>query len=317
MRDKTVTVFGGTGFIGRYVVEKLAHAGAYIRVPSRRIDRALFLKPLGDIGQIVPEARDVSDPKDVRAAIQGSDAVVNLVGILYESKRGDFLRLQAELPGHIGVAARDLGLQSVVHVSAIGADPNSSAVYARTKGEGEQALRDAFPEAVILRPSVLFGPEDEFFNRFAAMARLAPALPLVGGGTTKFQPVYVGDVAAAVMAGLSRPEARGKIYELGGPKVASFAELLRYMLSITGQKRFLAPLPFGLAKLQARFLELLPKPMLTRDQVELLKTDNVVGDNALTLNDLGIDPTPMDLIVPQYLRRFMPPKARAAVERKA
>jgi uncharacterized protein YbjT (DUF2867 family) len=301
-----VTVFGGSGFIGRYVVQRLARDGWTIRVAVRHPARAGFLKPLGNIGQITPLCVPLQDPDAVAAALSGADAAVNLVGILFESGRQRFQAVQAEGAGTIASAAAAAGVGSLVHLSAIGAAPDSPSAYARSKAEGEAAVRAAFPEAVILRPSVVFGPEDSFFNRFAEMARFSPALPLIGGGRTRFQPVYVGDVAQAAVTALTDPDCRGKLYELGGPKVYSFRELMELLLKAIGRKRALVNLPFGLARLQATFLELLPKPPLTRDQVTLLRSDNVVSPDALTLRDLGIEATAPEAVIPTYLDRYRP-----------
>jgi NADH dehydrogenase len=299
-----VTVFGGSGFIGRYVVQRLARDGWTVRVAVRHPARAKFLKPLGDIGQITPLCVPLQDAAAVATSLAGADAAINLVGILFEAGRQRFQAVQAEGAGAIARAAAEAGVKSLVHVSSIGADPAAASVYARTKGEGEAAVLAAFPEATILRPSVLFGPEDDFFNRFAEMSRFAPALPLVGGGRTRFQPVYVGDVATAVMTALDEPACRGKVYELGGPKVYSFRELLEIMLKVIGRRRALVNLPFGIASLQAAFMELLPVPPLTRDQVALLRHDNVVAPGALTFKDLGIEPTALEAIIPSYLERY-------------
>ena len=235
MRSKVVTVFGGSGFIGRYVVQRLAEQGAVIRVPSRQPPRALFLKPLGAVGQINIEPWNPSAPGAVERLLAGADVAINLVGILFESGRGDFDRVQGRLPGEIGAAASAAGVQRVVQLSAIGADPRSESLYARSKAAGEAALQASFPPATILRPSIVFGPEDGFFNRFARMSQLSPVLPLIGGGRTRFQPVYVGNVADAVLAALAKPETAGRTYELGGPSVYSFKELLTYMLHVTGR----------------------------------------------------------------------------------
>jgi len=301
-----VTVFGGSGFIGRYVVQRLASDGWTIRVAVRHPARAKFLKPLGDIGQITPLCVPLQDAGAVAAAVSGADAVVNLVGVLFEGGRQRFQAVHAEGAGTVASAAAAAGVDSLVHVSALGAAADSAAAYARSKAAGEAAVREAFPEAVILRPSVVFGPEDDFFNRFAEMARFSPALPLVGGGGTRFQPVYVGDVARAVVTALTDPDCRGKLYELGGPRVYSFKEILELLLEAIGRKRMLVPLPFGLARLQATFLELLPKPPLTRDQVALLRHDNVVSPGALTLDALGIEPTAPEAVIPSYLDRYRP-----------
>ena len=313
MRSRLITIFGGTGFIGRHVVRRLAARGLRIRVVSRnwRV-HGRDLQPMGDVGQIVGGPADLSDETALAALLAGSDAVINLIGILYETRRQTFAEVQGELPGRIARAAVAAGIARMVQISAIGADPNSKSAYARSKAQGEEAARAALRAAVIMRPSIVVGPEDGFFNRFAAMARLLPALPLIGGGETRFQPVFVGDVADAIVAALEREDARGQTYELGGPKVYSFAELMRYMLKVIGRRRLLVPLSFELATLQARVLELLPPPPLTRDQVELLKTDNVVSANARTLADLGITPTPIELIVPDYLNRYRARPARFA-----
>lgn len=304
---RTVTVFGGSGFIGRYVVARLADRGWTIRVAVRNPRRANFLRPLGNVGQIVPIRTRLQNAEEVQAAVAGADAVVNLVGILAPSGKQTFAAIQAEGPGLIAEAAAAQGIERMVQVSAIGADPDAPADYARTKGLGERAVRAALPRAVILRPSIVFGPEDGFFNRFAAMARLSPALPLIGGGHTRFQPVYVGDVADAAVAALENEAARGMTYELGGPHVYSFKELMQILLKTIRRKRLLVPIPWALAYAQGSVLQLLPDPPLTRDQVKLLERDNVVGDGALTLADLGIDqPHSVEVIVPTYLDRYRP-----------
>jgi NADH dehydrogenase len=303
MRDEIVTVFGGAGFIGRHLVRRLAARGATVRVATRSPNTAGHLLPMGEVGQIVL-ARFVEDETTIRGLVEGASAVVNLLGILFERRRGDFERVHAASPERIASAARAAGVRRFVHVSAIGADPASPSLYARSKAAGERAVRAAFPEAVILRPSVVFGPEDGFFNRFAAMARISPVLPLVGGGGTRFQPVYVGDVADAIVAALARPDAAGRTFELGGPKVYSFEELLRYVLEVTGRRRLLLPLPWWLARLQARIFEFLPTPPLTRDQVSLLERDNVVSPGAPGLAELGIAPTPLETVVPSYLQVY-------------
>ena len=301
-----VTVFGGSGFVGRYVVQRLASDGWTIRVAVRHPARASFLKPLGDIGQITPLCVPLQDAGAVAAALSGADAAVNLVGVLFEGGRQRFQAVHAEGAGTIASAAAAAGVDSLVHVSALGAAADSASAYARSKAAGEAEVREAFPEATILRPSVVFGPEDDFFNRFAEMARFSPALPLVGGGGTRFQPVYVGDVARAVVTALNDPDCRGKAYELGGPRTYSFKEILELLLEVIGRRRMLISLPFSLARLQATFLELLPKPPLTRDQVALLRHDNVVSPDALTLADLGIAPTAPEAVIPTYLDRFRP-----------
>jgi uncharacterized protein YbjT (DUF2867 family) len=301
---KVATVFGGSGFIGRYVVKRLAERDYVVRVAVRDPEAALFLKPMGVPGQIVPIGVSVTDEAGVAAVVSGAEVVINLVGILHETRQATFKAIQGEAPGRIGRAAAAAGARAVVQLSAIGADPASPSAYARTKAEGEQAVREAFPAATVLRPSIVFGPEDGFFNRFAALAQFVPALPLYGGGATKFQPVHVGDVADAVMAALDRADAAGRTYELGGPRVYSFRELLAYILKVTGRRRLLLPLPWSVGRMQARVFELLPNPPLTRDQLLLLQKDNVVTPGALTLADLGITPKAVEAIVPGYLSRF-------------
>lgn len=304
MQGRVVTVFGGSGFIGRYVVKRLAAKGARVRVATRDPEGAKFLKPMGAVGQVAPVKVSISKADSVKAAVDGSDAVINLIGILSQGGRQSFRMAHVEGPQTIARAAAAAGVRQMVHVSAIGASAESASAYARSKALGEDSVRSALPESVILRPSVVFGPEDDFFNRFGAMARIAPALPLIDGGRTKFQPVYVGDVADAVLAVLQSEEYSGKTYELGGPEVMNFRELLEYILSETGRKRALVPAPALFLKPLAALMELLPSPPLTRDQLILLQKDNVVDDKALKLSDLGIEATAIAAEVPDYLIRF-------------
>jgi uncharacterized protein YbjT (DUF2867 family) len=304
MHDAVVTVFGGSGFIGRYLIGRLAAKGATIRVPTRLPEGAMFLKPMGAVGQIVLERFDPADGASVAARVGDATHVVNLIGILHERRAGDFARMHARLAESIAAAAAAAGARRLVQISALGADPAAPSVYARTKAEGEAAARQAFADAVVLRPSIVIGPEENFFNRFAAMALLSPALPLIGGGQTRFQPVYVGDVADALMAALTRPDAAGGTYELGGPAIYTFKQLLEYLLAVVRRRRLLVNVPWAAAELQARLLELLPSPPLTRDQVQLLKRDNVVAAGAKGLSELGIEPTPIESVVPGYLRQY-------------
>jgi NADH dehydrogenase len=303
MSERLITIFGGAGFIGRYLVQELALRGWRIRVISRTPGLCGHMQPLGDVGQVVVQTADTKDEAALARLLQGSDAVVNLIGILYETSQQTFEEVHGALPGRIARAAAKAGVERMVQMSAIGADISSSSAYARSKAKGETAVREALDHAVIVRPSIVVGPEDDFFNRFAAMARMSPALPLIGGGKTRFQPVYVGDVAEAIVACLEKGDVVGKTFHLGGPKVYTFKELLRYLLEVIRRKRVLINLPWGVAATQARFLELLPVPPLTRDQVELLKVDNVVDEGELTLDDLGITPTPIEIVVPSYLAR--------------
>jgi uncharacterized protein YbjT (DUF2867 family) len=312
VRNRLITVFGGTGFIGRHLVRRLVGQGARVLVISRNPSRGYHLQPMGRVGQILVERVDLGSEQALARALSGASGVVNLIGILYETRHQRFDEVQGALPGRIAKVAADAGIERMVQLSAIGSDPASRSAYARSKAEGERRVREALPSATIMRPSIAVGPEDGFFNRFAEMARWLPALPLIGGGKTKFQPVYVGDVAGAIVAGLTRADAAGQTYELGGPQVYSFAELMRYMLGVVDRRRLLVPISFATAELQARFLELLPTPLLTRDQVELLKTDNVVAEGAEALADLDISPTPIELIVPEYLARYRASVARFA-----
>lgn len=301
MAARVITVFGGSGFIGRHLVQRLARRGWIIRVAVRHPDSALFLKPFGDVGQITPIPASLRHEGSVRAAVAGADAVVNLVGILYERGRQRFDAIHAQGARLVAETAKAAGATRLVQMSALGADSTSPADYARSKAAGEAAAATAFPGASIVRPSVVFGPEDDFFNRFAALARISPVLPLIGGGHTRFQPVYVGDVADAMVRMLESDAARGRTYELGGPRIYSFRELMELTLQATGRRRLLVPLPFWAASLQAAFFELLPKPPLTRDQVRLLQRDNVVTTGMPGLAELGITPTAAELIIPTYL----------------
>ena len=293
------TVIGGSGFIGRYVVQRLAARGHVVRVVGRNTEKAKDLMVTGAVGQVVALYASFSNPATIARAVEGADLVVNLVGIL----SGDFDRVQAEGPGLIARAAASAGVGRMVQISAIGADAASKSNYARTKALGEQAVRAAMPGATILRPSIVFGAEDKFFNRFGAMAMYSPIMPVICG-STKFQPVYVGDVADAVIAGLERDDAVGATYELGGPRVYTFRELLAWILHETRRHRALVDIPLRLAELQARVAELIPGKPFTRDQLLLLQRDNVVSEGAAGLAALDIVPTPIELVVPEYLDRY-------------
>lgn len=306
------TVFGGSGFIGRYIVKRLAHKGFIVRVAVRDPEAALFLKPMGAVGQVVPLYASVTDEATVQRATEGADLVVNLVGILAERRRGDFMRIHAEGARRIARLASAADAARLVHFSAIGADPKSRSRYAASKAAGEQAVREAFQGATIVRPSVVFGAEDMLFNRFAAMARMLPVMPVICG-STHMQPVYVGDVADAVMAVLGRSDAVGATYQLGGPRIWQFRELLAYVLRETGRSRPMLDVPLVLARLQAWFMEWLPGKPLTRDQVRMLQRDSVVSPDMPGLAELGIVPTPVELVVPAYLRRFRPGGGRRPV----
>jgi NADH dehydrogenase len=304
-----VTVFGGTGFVGRQVVRSLAKQGWRIRVAARNVGRGYRLRMLGDVGQIEVVQANIRDADSVGRALDGAEACVNLVGVLYESGRQGFATLHAEAAGAIAQAAAARGITRFVQMSAIGADAASPAKYARTKAAGEVAVRAVLPSAVILRPSIVFGAEDAFFNRFAGLTTFSPALPLIGGGHTRFQPVFVGDVAAAVAKVLGDPAAAGRTYELGGPTVYSFRDLLAFILRETGRMRLLVPVPWFAAKMLGAVGDLqaavpIIPPQLTSDQVESLRIDNVVADGAAGLADLGIEPRAVEAIVPSYLYRY-------------
>lgn len=304
---KLVVVFGGSGFIGRHVVRSLAMRGYRIRVGCRRPDLAGHLQPLGNVGQIQPVQANLRARWSIDRAVEGADHVVNLVGILHESGRQRFAAVHEAGARAVAEAALAVGA-GLTHVSALGADVNSASAYARTKALGEKAVFETKPDAIVLRPSIAFGPEDEFFNRFAAMARVSPALPLIGGGKTRFQPVYAADIGEAVARCVDGKAVAGQVYELGGPAVMTFRECMEILLNVIDRKRILLPMPWWLAEIQASILGLLPNPMLTTDQVTQLRAHNVVSDAAVTegrtLAALGIEPQAVGTILPSYLWRF-------------
>jgi len=308
VKSELVTVFGGSGFIGRHVVRALARRGYRVRAAVRRPDLAGHLQPLGAVGQIHAVQANIRNRASIDRAVAGASAVVNLIGILYESGKQSFDAVQSFGPGAVAAAAREAGIDRMVHLSAIGADEASDSEYARSKAAGEAAVKASLPGAIILRPSIVFGPEDDFFNRFGAMARMSPVLPLIGGGKTRFQPVFVGDVAETVARGVDGTLTAGTPYELGGPEVRTFRELMEFILAETDRKRLLVPLPFELARLQASFLQILPNPLLTVDQVRQLAHDNVVSEAAIkdgrTLEGIGIHPSAMETVVPTYIARY-------------
>jgi uncharacterized protein YbjT (DUF2867 family) len=306
--ETLITVIGGSGFIGRHIVQALAKRSYRMRVAVRRPDLAGYVQPLGTPGQIMPVQANVRYPDSLRAVCDGAAVVINLTGVLYSAGPQSFDAIHAFGAEASADAARACGARQFFQMSAIGADPNSASDYAKSKAEGEARARAAFPGTIVIRPSIVFGPEDDFFNRFAAMARFSPALPLIGGGTTRFQPVYCGDVAEAFARLVDAGIASGTTYELGGPEVLTFKQLLEFTLATVDRKRLLVPLPWALAKAKASVLGLLPKPLLTLDQVELLKHDNVVSEDAKregrTLEGLGITPRSIESIVPSYLFRY-------------
>jgi uncharacterized protein YbjT (DUF2867 family) len=304
MKRHQIAVLGGSGFIGRYVVKRLAERGEVVAVGGRHAADARFLQLKGEVGQVGLFNIAIDNEALLPAFLAGKDALINCVGILQQRGAQQFDLVHHAAPARLARLAREAGIERLIHLSAIGADPRSTSAYARSKAAGEQAVKDAFPTATILRPSVVFGPEDDFFNRFAALAVMSPVLPLIGGGETRFQPVYVGDVADAVIRALDDPAAAGRTYELGGPKIYTFRALLELMLAEIRRHRHFIDLPFGLAAFQARLMSLLPHPPLTPDQVEMLRRDNVVSSGALTLATLGIEPVAVEAIIPSYLDRF-------------
>ena len=305
--DTLVTVFGGSGFLGRHLVQALAQRGFRIRVAVRRPDLAGHLQPLGRVGQIHAVQANVRFPASVAAAVHDAAIVINLTGILYERGQQRFEAVQAQGADTVATAAERVGAR-LLHVSALGADARSPSRYARSKAEGEAAVRAAAPQAMIFRPSILFGPEDDFFNRFAAMARLSPVLPLIGGGRTRFQPVFVADVASALAQAADGAGTPATTYEFGGPDVKTFKELMEFILATIMRRRLLVPIPFTLAEWQALVLQFWPRPPLTPDQVTLLRRDNVVSNDAVlnqrTLSAFDITPADLEAIVPAYLWRF-------------
>ncbi|EET49454.1 complex I NDUFA9 subunit family protein [Thalassobium sp. R2A62] len=319
--SKLVTIYGGSGFVGRYVARRMAQAGWRVRVAVRRPNEAMFVKPYGAVGQVEPIFCNIRDDASVAAAMQGADAVLNCVGILAETRRQSFEAVQAEGAGRVARIAAATGVDRMVHISAIGADANADSTYSQTKAAGEKAVLEAMPNAMIVRPSIVFGPEDDFFNRFASMSRFGPVLPVVGADT-KFQPVYVDDVAQAAVMGVTG-DASG-IYELGGPDVASFRELMTQMLEIVRRRRLVLNIPTFAAKLMAfgfgiaETLSLgIIKAPITSDQIKNLSVDNVVSEDARGFADLGIAPVPTDAVLTDYLWRFRPSGQYDAIKESA
>lgn len=312
MTPPIVTIFGGSGFVGRYVARRMAQRGWRVRVAVRRPNEAIFVRPYGEVGQVEPILANIRDDASTRSAIEGAAAVINCVGILQQDRRQKFKNVQVEGASRVARLAAECGVERLVHISAIGADANSDSAYARTKAAGEGAVTAAFPAATILRPSVIFGREDQFFNRFAGMARFSPVLPLVGA-KTRFQPIYVDDVAEAACRAAAGDAAPG-LYELGGPRVYTFRELMKIMLEKIRRRRLLLPLPFFAAKIVAGLLDamqavtfgLIVNRQLTRDQVDLLRDDNIVSDDARTLADIGVSPTSVESVISDYLYSYRP-----------
>jgi NADH dehydrogenase len=298
------TVFGGSGFIGRQIVKRLAQRGVVVRAAVRDPEAALFLKPMGQVGQIAPVAADIRSEKSVAAAVAGVDLVVNAVGLGVQTRRDRFADVHVQGARRIARLAAAAGVKRLIHMSGIGSDANSDSAYIAARGHGERVVRAEFPGATLLKPSVVFGPGDHFFTTFAAMARIAPALPLFGDGSARVQPVYVGDVADAAMKAIDAPASVGQDYELGGPTVYTYRELMTLLLHVVERKRMLVAVPERIALIMAAFAALLPNRPLTRDMVKLAVVDNVVGTGAKGLKDLGIAPTTVEVILPTYMDRY-------------
>ncbi len=309
MAEKIITIIGGTGFVGRQLVKVLAGAGYRLRIVCRHPNtpEAVELKTAGNLGQIAVGYGDITRPETLSIYLDDAHTVINLTGILYQKGTQRFNAVHAKGAEQLAQMAAKSNVRTLIHLSALGVDKATTSTYARTKILGERAVKAAFPDVIILRPSVIFGAQDNFYNQFAAMASISPALPLIGGGQTKFQPVYVGDVAHAILYCMEHPETAGNIYELGGPSIYSFEEIMAYILKITGQKACLCNIPTSLASAGAMFAEWLPTPPLTRDQVRLLQYDNVVSPTSPGLEDLKIKPTAVEAIVPEYLHRYRRP----------
>lgn len=320
--SKLVTVYGGSGFVGRYITRRLAKAGWRVRVAVRRPNEAIFVKPYGAVGQVEPVLCNIRNDDSVKSVMSGSDAVVNCVGILAPDGKNTFEAVQSEGAGRIARIAKELGVSKMVHISSIGADEDSDSIYSQTKAQGEKAVLAHMPDAMILRPSIVFGPEDGFFNRFASMSRFGPALPIIGA-ETKFQPVYVDDIAKAAMEGLEG-HAAGGIYELGGPEVKSFRDLMDQMLGVIRRRRLVLNTPFFVAKSMGAIFDLLNavsfgiiKGPVTYDQVTNLARDNVATGEHPGFSDLGIRPTTLEAILPSYLWRFRPSGQYDAIKESA
>ena len=302
--QKIIAIFGAGGFIGKHLIRNLTKLDYRIKIATRSPYLKGYLKPLGNPGQIELFKTNIFNEEDVRNVLKNCDLVINLVGILYETKKQKFNHIHSRFPQLLSNLCNELGIKNLVHISALGVKEKHNSLYMQSKLEGEKNIQDTFKPSVILRPSVVFGPEDKFFNTFASLAQFSPVLPLVGGGKTKFAPIYVGDVAKAIVKALELNNSEPKIYELGGPENYSFKELMEILLTEIKKKRFLIPIPFGFAKFLSYFLQILPNPLLTPDQVELLKHHNIVSGDHPTLKDLGITGTPIQSILSKYIYRF-------------
>ena len=302
--QKIIAIFGAGGFIGKHLMRQLTKLDYRIKVATRSPYKKGYLKPLGSPGQIELFKTNIFNVENVKEVLRNCDLVINLVGILFETRKQKFNQIHSEFPYLLGNLCNEMGIKKLVHVSALGIKEKNISKYAQSKFQGEKNIQETFKSSVILRPSVIFGPEDKFFNTFASLAQFSPALPLIGGGRTKFAPIYVGDVAKSIVNALELNNTGTKIFEIGGPENYSFKELMEFLLSEIKKKRFLIPIPFGFAKFQSYFLQMMPNPLLTPDQVELLKYNNVVSGDYPTLKDLGITGTSIQSILPKYIYRF-------------
>jgi len=311
MTNSLVTVFGGSGFLGRYLVRQLSERGFRVRIAVRDTQKSMFLKPAGNLGQITSIPASINDQDSVIRAIEGADWVVNLVGIFFERRHRTFQAMHVDGARKIAEVANNAGIKRLVQISALGANRHAHSLYSRSKAEGETAVKKAFPRATIIRPSIVFGPEDEFFNLFGSLAKISPILPYFrqvtsrnqSRGGPRFQPVYVRDVATAIVRILCNYGHEGKIYEIGGPRIYDMCEIMNIINRETGHNRLVLGFPMWLATIKAKFLQVLPKPLLTPDQVKLLEVDNVLTGNHPNLEDLGISPTAAEIILPTYLKR--------------
>ena len=304
MKQKIATIFGASGFIGRHLIRRLTEKDFRIIVATRSPYLHGHLKPLGNPGQIDLEKVNLFEEENLRTLIKNSDVVINLVGILYENKKQKFENIHVKFPSLLTKLCNEQNIKKLVHISALGINETANSQYMQSKLKGEKNILNNFNRSVILRPSIIFGPEDKFFNQFATLAEFFPALPLIGGGLTYFQPIYVGDVVKSIVTILKKEEINKNIYELGGPQTFTFKELMEILLKQRKKKRFLVPIPFLFAKFQAKILQLLPKPLLTTDQVEMLKYDNIVTNKYPTLKDLKISPKTLESVLPDYIWRF-------------
>jgi len=302
--QKIIAIFGAGGFLGKHLMRQLTKRGYRVKVATRNPYLKGYLKPLGNPGQIELFKTNIFDFNDVKQVLVNSDFCINLVGILHENKKQKFNQIHSDFPNLLSNLCNETGIKKIIHVSALGVKENHNSRYMQSKLQGEEKIKENFNSSIILRPSIIFGPEDKFFNTFASLSQFFPVLPLVGGGKTKFSPIYVGDVAKAIVKSLELNNSSPKIYELGGPKNYSFKELMEILLTEIKKKRFLIPISFGLAKFNSYFLQMMPQPLLTPDQVEILKYDNIITGNQLTLQDLGIQGTAIQSILPKYIYRF-------------